>query len=155
MATTSDTSVLEQLRPGIRGWLLFFILWLGVLSPVFWIGFNIVIMRRMEQMNPDDAVLMRAMNWDVLLWVVTLIREAMHIAAALMLYFRRNSTSVWFAIAILWLAGPFLILGTWAAVQGELNVAGLVRSALIAFVWTLYLFLSRRVKATYKFRVTA
>jgi hypothetical protein len=153
MSTASATSGTQQVEPGIRGWLLVFILWLGVLSPVFWIGFNIVAMRRLEQANPDDAVLMREMNWDVLLWAVTLIREGLHIAAALMLYVRRTSTAVWFALAILWLSGPLLILGTWAVVDGEDHWRGLARSALVAGCWTLYLLMSGRVKATYNFRV--
>ena len=153
MATASETVEAQQLAPGIRGWLLVFVLWLGILSPIFLIGFNFVIMRRLEQMNPDDAALMRELNWDTLLWAVTLIREGMHIAAALALYFRRNSTAIWFALGILWLSGPLLILGTWVAVEGEYNVPGLVRSALVAGCWTLYLLLSRRVKVTYNFRV--
>ena len=155
MATASDTAETQRLESGVRGWLLAFILWLGILSPVFWIGFNFVIMRRLEQANPDDAVLMREMGWDVLLWVLTLAPEGMRVAAALMLYFLRQPISVWFALCVLWLSGPLLILGTWAAVEGEHNVPGLVRSALVAGCWTLYLLLSRRVKATYNFRVAS
>jgi len=144
----------SQLKPGIQGWLLVFVLWLGVLNPVFWIGFNFVAFERMEDVNPGDAELMREMGWDVLLWVVTLIREGMRIAAALILYFYRRPVSVWIAFAVLWLAGPLLILGTWGVVGGsEYNVAGLVRSALWALAWSLFLFMSQRVRLTYAFSV--
>ncbi len=143
----------SQLEPGIHGWLLVFVLWLGVINPVFWIGFNFVVFDRLEKMNPGDAELMREMGWDTLLWAVTIIREGMRIAAVLILYYYRRSVSVWIAFAVLWLAGPLLILGTWGAIEAsEYSVAGLVRSALWAAGWSLFLFMSQRVRLTYHFR---
>ena len=143
----------SQLKPGIYGWLLAFALWLGVINPIFWIGFNFFIFDRMEDVNPGDAELMREMGWDVLLWVVTIIREGIRIAALLVLYFYRKAISVWIALAVLWLAGPLLILGTWGLVEGsDHNVAALVRSALWALGWSLFLFMSQRVRLTYHFR---
>ena len=146
----------SPLKPGARGWLLVFVLWLGVINPVFWIGFNFFIFDRMEDVNPGDAELMQILGWDVLIWVVTIIREGMRIASALALYFYRRPISVWIAFAVLWLSGPLLILCTWVIVGGsEYNVAALVRSALWALGWSLYLFMSQRVRITYAFRARA
>jgi hypothetical protein len=143
----------EPMVAGIRGWLLAFVLWMGIINPVFWIGFTLIILNRMEAANPGDAELMREAGWDVLMWVVTIFREAIRVAAALMLYFYRKPVSVWIALVALWLAGPLLILTTWVVMEGsEFNIAGLVRSALWAVGWSLFLLMSERVRLTYGFR---
>jgi hypothetical protein len=142
----------QPLEPGIRGWLLVFVIWLGVVSPLWTVGLSAVLMWRLEQVNPTDAALMRDIGWDVLLWVVTILRAAMRIIAALAMYFRRMQSSVWLALAMLWLSGPLLILGPWIIRAGEVHVPGLVRSGVIALAWSVFLFVSLRVKLTYGIR---
>lgn len=148
-------TVRQQTEPGIRGGLLAFVIWIGIVSPVWTLVFSIFMVFWLERGNPGDAELMRDLGWDVLLWVVTIVRTGLRVAAGLFMYLRRTSTSVWISLAVLWISGPLLILGTWAVVEGEISVAGLVRSAIIALAWTLFLIMSRRVKITYNFRNAA
>lgn len=152
MATTSELRLVE---PGVRGWLSAFLIWLGIVSPVWTLGLTVAIVLRLNQANPGDAALMHEMGWDVLLWVVAILRAGTRIVAAVLMYFRRVPGSVWFALATLWFSGPLLIIGPWALLDGEINFPGLVRSSAIALAWTVYLLVSRRVKATYGFRVEA
>lgn len=141
-----------SVAPGIRGWLLAFIIWLALLMPIYSIGLNVLLITRMESVYPEDAVLFRETGMDVMLWTVTAVREMLRIGAAALLWFRRKPSSVWIALVVLWLAGPVLILATWVALDGEMHVPGLIRAALVALAWSLFLFLSQRVKVTYGFR---
>lgn len=138
--------------PGISGWLLAFIIWLALLMPLYSIGLNVILISRMESVYPDDAVVFREAGMDVMLWTVTAVREMLRIGAAALLWFRRKPSSVWVAFVVLWLAGPLLILATWVALDGEMYVPGLIRAALVALAWSLFLFLSQRVTVTYGFR---
>jgi hypothetical protein len=142
----------QAATPGIRGWLLAFMLWFGVISPLWSAGFSVFALYWLERWNPNDAALMREENWDVLLLAVSFLRAGMRVAAAALMYFRRKAYSVWFALLVLWLSGPLLILGTWAWIEGEIDVPGFVRSVLIALAWSLFLLFSQRVKAIYGFR---
>jgi hypothetical protein len=155
MATASEPSESRSLEPGVRGWLSAFLVWLGVISPLWTIGLSAVVVLRLNQANPGDAAIMHDMGWDVLLWVVTILRAGTRIVAAALMYFRRVPASVWVALATLWFSGPALIIGPWLLLHGEMNVPGLVRSAAIALAWTIFLLVSRRVKSTYGFRATA
>ena len=145
-------TIRQSIEPGIRGWLLAFVIWIGILSPLWTLGLSSFMVYWLERWNPSDAQLMRDMGWDVLLLIVTLVRAGLRIVAGLLMYLRRTSASVWIALAVLWISGPLLILGTWAMIEGEISVAGLVRSAIIALAWSLFLFMSLRVKLTYNFR---
>jgi len=137
---------------GVKGWLLVFVVWLGLVSPIFWVGFMVLVMSRMETVNPDDAQMMRDFGLDQLLWIVTILRETIHIATALLLVFHRQAISVWIALSALWLAGPLFPFATWLIVGGELRYQGLGRSILFAAIWSGYLWLSKRVSITYGFR---
>lgn len=141
-----------SVAPGIRGWLLAFIIWLALLMPLYSVGLNVLLISRMESVYPEEAVLFRETGMDVKLWIVTAVREMLRIVAAALLWFRRKPSSVWTAFAVLWLAGPLLILATWVALDGEMYLPGLIRAALVALAWSLFLFLSQRVKVTYGFR---
>jgi hypothetical protein len=152
MATQIDHQPSRELKAGIRGWLLAFVVWLGIVSPVWTLGLSILIMLRLQQANPGDAALMQSMGWDTLLWLVTILRACSRVAVGLLMYFRRTAGSVWTALAVLWLSGPLLIVGPWAVLGGEINIPGLVRSAAIALAWSIFLLVSRRVKVTYGFR---
>src|SRR4051794_18359372 len=119
MATTPQPSEAPSLEPGVRGWLLAFLAWLGIVSPLWTLGLSVVLVFHLEQANPGDAALMRDMGWDILLWVVTILRAGTRIGAALLMYFRRGPASVWFALATLWFSGPLLIVGPWVLLGGE------------------------------------
>lgn len=154
MEVASQSVEARKPEPGIRGWLLAFIVWLGIVAPLWTVGLSIVLVLRLQQANPSDAAEMHELGWDLLLWIVTILRAGLRIAAALLMWFRRTSASVWFALAALWISGPLLILGLWAIVRGEINVPGLIRSAVIALAWSFFLLVSRQVKITYGFRAT-
>lgn len=141
-----------SVAPGIQGWLLVFVIWLALLMPLYSIGLNVLLISRMESVYPEDAVLFRETGMDVRLWAVTALREALRVAAAVLLLLRRTPSSVWIAFAVLWAAGPLLIIATWTIFGGELLSLGLLRAALVALAWSLFLFLSQRVKVTYGFR---
>ena len=151
----SDVAAIGPTEAGIRGWLLAFLLWLGLISPLWTLGFTAFIGFWLELKNPTDAALMRETGWDVVLWVVTILRAGTRVAAALLMYFRRVPSSVWFAFVVLWFSGPLLILGAWVVVEGELSTIGLVRSAVVALGLSIFLFVSRRVRVTYSFRSDA
>ncbi|HNW18110.1 MAG TPA: DUF2569 family protein [Sphingorhabdus lacus] len=139
---------------GVKGWLLFLCMWLGLFAPLYNIGLLLVLQYRLEAVNPVDAELMRESGLGALLWSVALIRSAILFAAGAALYLKREAWVVPFALVCLWTAGPVLTVASAFAVDGEVAVQGLVRSIMIASAWSLYLFDSKRVRHTYNFRMT-
>ena len=139
---------------GVKGWLLFLCMWLGLLAPLYNIGLVLVLQYRLEEVNPVDAELMRESGLGAQIWLITLIRSAILFAAGAALYLKREAWVIPIALVCLWTAGPVLIIASTFVVDGEVAMQGLVRSIVVAGAWSLYLFHSQRVRHTYNFRMT-
>jgi hypothetical protein len=127
-------------KSGVRGWLLLLVLWLGVIDPLYSLALNGFFAGRWEALGREP---------DVTFWGPILARETARILAALLLWLRRDSHSVWIALAIVWLSGPIFVLATWTT---QVMPDAFIRSTAVALLVTGYLFRSERVRATYNFR---
>ena len=143
-----EASAQNQLEPGIKGWLLAFLLWIGIVSPLFNLGLGVWFAINVDQTDVPAGL-------GLVFWLVMILRVGSRVAAALTMYFRRIPSSVWVSLGVLWFSGPILILASWTTVGGEINIGGFVRSTLIALAWTLFLIRSQRVKLTYRYRAEA
>jgi uncharacterized membrane protein YciS (DUF1049 family) len=140
MGTAAQSFVTSKaVEPGIRGGLLLLVLWLGVVDPLYSAGLNMYVAAQSHPANLD--------------WTYILVRAAMRISAALALLFVRRAVAVWFALAVLWLSGPFYVLVNWALFDNQVMPFALIRSTGVAAACTWYLLRSERVKATYGFEL--
>ena len=133
----------------LRGWLLVFVVWLGVIGPLYSLGLNGFFATRWGAMHPAGASYYA--SWDF--WWFVAVREASRIVAALVMVARRSVDAVLFAILILWLSGPVLVTLTWLLLGNVVMPGALVRSTAIAAAATLYLLRSRQVRTVYRFEV--
>ena len=129
-------------KPGVRGWLLLLVIWLGVVDPLYSLALNGFFADRWSAMGRTP---------DLAFWGPILAREGARILAALFLWFRRDSLAIWIVLGITWVFGPILVLATWTT---QVLPEAFIRSTAVALVITGYLMRSERVRATYKFRIT-
>ena len=152
MAT--DTSELR----GIRGWLLFFVIVLGLIGPVSSALSFSQELSSLAEADPEWGASVDYEDTVMGAWVVWGTTTILALAAVLLLVLRRTPSSVWITIAVLWVIGPAvsgLVLLDSATlgepVPAELWV-GFARSLIPAAIWTAYLMKSDRVANTYSFR---
>ena len=145
----------DRLR-GVGGWLAFLVISLMALGPLAVIAGTLADLGTAEQVNPP----LSASGWqfvEIVDWGLALIQIAMMVYTGWRLnkVFRRSTVK--FAIVMLWAMGPGLGLLGLAAIGLFANVnpfdsstlSALARPIIYAFVWTLYLMMSRRVENTY------
>ena len=128
-----------KVQPGIRGALLVIVLWLGVIDPIYSTALNLYVAAQAQHSNFD--------------WTYIVLRAAMRICAATAFICSRKATAVWFALIIIWFSGPAYVLGNWAIYDNQIMPTAMIRSTAIAVACTLYLIRSKRVEATYGFRM--
>ncbi|GAA3890113.1 hypothetical protein GCM10022276_06440 [Sphingomonas limnosediminicola] len=133
--------------PALKGSLLLFIVWLGLVGPVYSVALNGFFAVRWAAMYPEAGSYY--VTWHF--WWFVAAREASRIIAALALV-RRSAAAVWFTILVLWVSGPALVTGTWLLSGPVIMPGALVRSTAIAAAATLYLLRSGRVRTVYRLR---
>lgn len=151
-ATTIERNDLD----GVGGWLLLLVIGLTVLGPIYSAGSMIGELSTAEAANQSlrDLPLWAAIKRD--LWIGTFVSIALSMTAGVLLAVSRTKRTPWIAAALMWLAGP--VAGVAAQFVVNLHVptaagpaiAEMVRACIVAFVWTLYLAFSRRVRRTYR-----
>jgi hypothetical protein len=135
----------------LSGWLLLFVLWLGVIGPIYSLALNGFFAMRWQAMYPQGAGYYGSWHF----WWFIAAREASRMMAAVMMLTKRSADAVWFAILILWLTGPALVTGTWLLSGQVIMPSALVRSGAIAAAATLYLLRSAQVRRVYAMKARA
>ena len=130
----------------LRGWLLLFVAWLGVIGPIYSVALNGFFAMRWSSMYPGAGSYYASWHF----WWFVAAREASRVVAALVMTARRSADAVWFAILILWSSGPALVTGTWLLSSTIIMPGALVRSSAVAAAATLYLLRSRQVRRVYR-----
>ena len=129
----------------MRGLLLLFVIWLGVVGPIYSLALNGYFAMRWGAMYPAAV----SYYWSWHFWWFVAARELSRIAAALALVVRRSADTIWVVILILWLSGPALVTATWLLFGTILMPGALIRSGAIAIAATLYLTRSAQVRTIY------
>lgn len=129
----------------LSGWLLLFVVWLGVIGPVYSLLLNGFFVIRWQSMYPEAASYYTSWHF----WWFIAAREAGRISAAMLMTIRRSADAVWSAILLLWFTGPGLVTGAWLLSDPVIMPSALVRSSAIAAAATLYLLRSAQVRTVY------
>ena len=131
----------------LRGWLLLFVIWLGIIGPIYSAGLNGYFALRWQAMYPEAASYYA--SWTF--WWFVAAREASRMVAAIVMVARRSADAIFFAILTLWLSGPALVAGAWLLFGTVVMPGALIRSGAIAAAATLYLLRSKQVRTVYGF----
>jgi hypothetical protein len=140
---------------GVKGWLLFLVIWLSVLSVLgafvsysqFWIA----------ELDDKYITTIRAyQNYKNVFLSITIISVFIRIYSAYKLYSQHEESSVTFTKYALWITGPiasamiaiFSLKLNYGPLLGE-NIKYTFINAIFALIWTLYLNKSDRVYNTY------
>jgi Protein of unknown function (DUF2569) len=155
-----------QTPTGIGGWLAFLVVGLAILGPFSGAGRIFLYFSAAEDQAPLLALMPEWTTFKVVTWIVYAVFAAIGIRAGWVLAHRRTPAVVRHAMAALWIVGPvcaitldvivpLVTLGStvFTAAMVMDIAAGLVRSVAIAALWTVYLHQSKRVRATYGYRV--
>jgi hypothetical protein len=132
----------------LRGLLLLFVIWLGIVGPIYSLALNGYFAFRWGAMYPGAV----SYYWSWHFWWFIAARELTRIVAAAGMLVRRSADAVWFAILMLWLSGPALVMGTWLLFGDIVMPGALIRSTAIAAAATLYLARSKQVRTIYRLK---
>jgi hypothetical protein len=136
---------MERGEPALSGWLLLFVVWLGLVGPLYSLALNGYFVMQWQRIYPEAGAYYGSWHF----WWFIAAREAFRIGAALAMTIRRSADAVWFAILVLWFTGPCLATATWLLSGPVIMPSALVRSSAIAAAATLFLLRSRQVRAVY------
>jgi hypothetical protein len=144
---------------GVGGWLAFLTFGLLVLVPVATVGSVVAGTMEVEREYPLIGLVPEWTTYKVASWLAAAVLAGTSAYAGWGLAHGRTWSIVQRAVVALWVIGPgsFVVLGVlipWATFGGaesssEFGGVALARSVVVAFLWTVYLNASRRVKATY------
>lgn len=143
---------------GVGGWLLFFIFHLMVLVPLIGAGSLESQIKSSESVVSGLASYAPWISYKYYLWSAHGVVAFVSIIAALILIRSRTRSAIYRVIAMVWLVGLLDVIFNIAAVVvfkvSDIISLGVFPGILVgkftyALVWTAYLLLSRRVKATY------
>ncbi|VVE46385.1 hypothetical protein PIN31115_04410 [Pandoraea iniqua] len=150
---------------GIGGWLAVFVVWLGaaalaeILTTAVWLQEKSEKVGRLAYVEWDF--------WDMVLWGPAVACASLRIFCAVRLCRWRTPSQVLLAKATLWIAGPLVgalqavIMAIPVGIEGVVDgfelalvvffavLVSCIPSLIFAWIWTLYLTKSRRVKNTY------
>lgn len=140
------TDVAKEQRE-LRGWLLLFVAWLGVIGPLYSLGLNGFFALRWKTIYPEATSYYA--SWSF--WWFVAAREASRMVAAIVMVARRSADAIWFAILMLWLSGPVLVTVAWLQFGTVVMPGAFIRSGAIAAAATLYLLRSKHVRTVYGF----
>lgn len=143
---------------GVGGWLLFFITKMILIGPLMEIGTLNKELYEMEIANPALKTMAVWASYKMFSWSFLAVLIVISVFAGLFMIRNRTRSAVRRAITAIWLTGPVafipiiiggqIILGVSAINAGEI-LGTFATSTLASILWTAYLLLSRRVKATY------
>jgi len=144
---------------GVGGFLALLVAGLMVFGPLLSVLMAFGEMRRTEETFPHIVGTSAWSSFNTIAWTSLSVQVALTFSAGLMLSNIFRPSSVRFTIFVLWFSGIGLTLISMAfvasipgidggALAGEI-AKGLVQGTIVAGVWTAYLLLSKRVKATY------
>lgn len=144
---------------GVRGWLLFLVIMLCVLSPLAAIGSMANTFMGLGETIPDSMSL-QWHHYKTLIWALLGFCIALNVTAGAGLLTIRSPSSVRFTIGVLWgivvigTIGTYMIVDVVLGQKSAAATTGVImmhafRSGSWALLWTLYLISSRRVKNTY------
>ncbi|TKR53431.1 DUF2569 domain-containing protein [Allopusillimonas ginsengisoli] len=150
---------------GVGGWLLWLVIVLMVLTPLFGFGQTSNNLGEAEALYPNLIGLPAWQNYKDSSWVLAWIAAGASFTAGYRLFKFHHPGSVSLTIAVLWvtpiattIADSFLanhFLDVSMADAGMEIIAALIKGLLSASIWTAYLKLSRRVRNTYYMGHTA
>lgn len=132
----------------LRGWLLLFVVWLGLLGPIYSVGLNGSFALRWQTMYPESASYFA--SWTF--WCFVVARETSRMVAAIVMVARRSVDAIWFAILTLWLSGPALVTVAWLLFGTVVMPGAFISSGAIAAAATVYLLRSTQVRNVYGFK---
>jgi len=143
---------------GVGGWLLFFITKMILLAPLFEAGAINRDIIAAESENPDLGMLTEWATYKTFSWSMFALSSLINILAGQFMIWNRTRSAVRRAIVALWLSGPISVTLSIIGTQAILGASAIddyafVKIMFVAIsssaIWTGYLLLSRRVKATY------
>lgn len=145
----------QQILRGVRGWLLLLVVILTLIGPLrsAWevhSAFD-------ELAKTEPGFLQSADGQDTYMgaWFVWAVTSAISFAAGMLLAFRFRRSSIWWAIAAIWLVGPVLstAMALDAYAYGEVMdseyLIALAKPFGFSIIWTAYLLMSKRATNTY------
>lgn len=147
---------------GVGGFLWVPIIGLIVVGPLAAIIHTLMSLRETENLYPALLNLSAWANYKMAGWSLIAIACALSMTAGGRLLFDIRPQSVRFAVWVIWLRGPLMIVADAALASTFLDVEpgqyfrdaqavrGLIGSILSAMLWTLYFKFSRRVRNTYR-----
>lgn len=144
---------------GVKGWLLFLMLELAFLGPLFYCLVIVMSESEMEGQFPQLSASLQWTHYKALLWFTYSVLAGISIWGGWGLAQGREWSSVTRAKVVLWVIGPFGTVIIWLlpyAVFGHLIdrvdsdlIPNLIGHTVVASAWTIYLSTSKRVRATY------
>jgi hypothetical protein len=140
---------------GVGGWLALLVFGLMIGGPLISLGTTLSGFEDAERQSPQLLSMTSWQNAKVVTWGVTFLQIGLSFSAGWRLTNSFIARSVTYAKIVLWLAGPVLYILGILLLSGMIKlslggfVTGLIRSAMYALIWTLYLKKSRRVQNTY------
>ncbi|MET3439500.1 hypothetical protein ABIC94_000245 [Variovorax paradoxus] len=152
----------DEPKDGVGGWLMFLVVNLTLITPVFGVLMNFNELGIVENANPILRTISVWATYKQWHWGLVLVSMTASVLAGLGLWKSRQPRAVRGAIFVLWLLGPVtfavLTFGLPAIFFGKAAVAQLplseffgpaIRALLPTLIWTLYLTFSERVRLTY------
>lgn len=148
----------DQTPSGVGGWLLLLIVGLMFLGPLMGAGRINLDLISVEGQYPNINNIPEWTTYKLATWLTFLGVCCLSFYAGLGLVKVRTTKVVTRTMVILWIIGPVasVILGVFLPILifGETNtdpqlIGSMIASVIAATVWTIYLFVSKRVKATY------
>lgn len=143
---------------GVRGWLALLVAGLFVFGPLMLLGQTEGVLRDAELAYPKLLQLSQWSTYKSSVWGVVLVCIALSLWAAWGLMKGNTFGHVRRAQVVLWVIGPAknfalslilpVVIFGHSSFDGQ-ALGALLASAIVALIWTLYLQLSKRVKATY------
>ena len=142
---------------GVSGWLGFLVVALIVLGPLVTIVLTAGQLNDTKTLYPEVVGTSLWRDAQIVTWISVAAFCLISVYAGLRLWKKLVWSSVWIAIACLWIAGPLLSVASLIALDemgGEPNAAdygaAIGRPFVWALIWTIYLLVSKRVRKTYQ-----
>ena len=138
------------------GWIPLLILMLVVLGPAELVVGTLLDQSAAEKMNPQVIQMATWTQIKTTVWVLVSIQITIMVATALTLFLARTWSAVKYAIAALWVVGPFwnvassLIINTAFGLSTYADIFSTGVAFIFASAWTTYLLRSQKVRDFYR-----
>ncbi len=138
-ASQIATSSIPENYYGVKGWLLFFVISMTILSPLY----NVYELIQISALGSSSEleVVSGIIFFAIIISEIIAIVSTVHI-------FKKNPKGIKLAKAYLlfWIAVSFLLL-----IVPLIGFVSIIRNSIVAFIWLKYFNKSKRVKATFNF----